>query len=136
LGVEQAPVVERDDAVIGGLEPGDAAQRRGLAATGGSEQREEGPGRELEAGVANPADDLIRHILENLAQTLDAQHGNPHAPWSASTTRASRATPPRRRSRNGLISIDWMRVPASTMRRERPIKAATAALTSSAGRPR
>ena len=83
LRVEQRPAVDRDHAVVRRLQPRDAAQRRGLAAAGGAEQREEGARIERKARLADAAGDRVGRVVEDFCQSLDAQHEYPYARPSA-----------------------------------------------------
>src|SRR5882757_253973 len=97
LGIEQRAAFDRDDALVRCLEPRDAAQGRGLAATRRPEQREERAGLEREARVADAARDLVGRIVEDLGQSLDAQH--PHKSLTPVPTPRRPSAAPWRRTR-------------------------------------
>src|SRR5437867_1722344 len=91
----QHRLVEPDDAVLGTLESGDAAERRRLAAAGGAEDREEAAVRDGERDVLDGA-----HAAtvgdEGLPQPLDLQHRytsrtvRPPMRWRSATRMTSR----------------------------------------------
>ena len=74
-GVEERPVADRDAARVGLLEPGDAAQQRGLAAARGAEQRHHLAARQREGDAL---EDLV--LAELHAHIFDDEISHGRAP--------------------------------------------------------
>lgn len=68
-------VIDRDRAGVWSLEPGDHAQRRGLATTRWTEQREELPARNIETHLADDSP-TIERFLETSQFQMSGRHTN------------------------------------------------------------
>ena len=71
--VDHGAVADHDAAALGAFEPCDAAQRRGLAAARGSEQRHHFAQPDIEVYAGDRRDDLVVRG-ERLRQSLDPDH--------------------------------------------------------------
>src|SRR5262249_10618977 len=75
LDVAHGLACDDDLARLRPLEPGEAAQGRGLAAAGGPEQRDQLAGLDAEADVVDRIDGDVAGRPEGLAKMLDGEHG-------------------------------------------------------------
>ncbi len=71
--IEHGAIAELDQAFVRTFKPGDAAQRRRLAATGRPQQREERAVLQIEGDIAYTAGHGIGGVGENLGQVFDIQ---------------------------------------------------------------